>query len=237
MNKLIVLVLALSLAFFAVLLCSANEPPVVPPTPTQPTTRAVVLDSTLPQVRLDSVPLDNAIDRLRDVSHANIVVEWPRLREIGVDRSALVRVRLWDITLGKALAIVLDDVDERLGFQEQDGVITVSTRERLAGKTVVRIYDIRPLVETLAARVPSSETISRTELVDAVTKMLEDTVDTESWKDNGGSVGSLREILGLLVVEQVPSNQARVQDLLEELQTGRGPHFAKLRPAATQPAR
>ena len=237
MNKALTLFLIFSVALLAAVVWAGTEAPAAPTDPQVPTTRPGVLDAKIDELQLDSASLDAAIDKLRDLTHANLFVEWARLKEVGIDRSAAVRVRLWGVTLAKALAIVLADVDDRLAFQEQDGVVTVSTAERLATKTVVRIYDIRPLVEFLATRVAPNEAVSRQEIVDTVTKMIEDTIDTESWKDNGGSVGSLREILGLLVVEQLPSNQKRVQDLLEELQTGRGPHVVRLGASAAQPAR
>src|SRR5207247_10538750 len=34
----------------------------------------------------------------------------------------------------------------------------------------------------------------RQEVVDSLIKLIEDTIDQESWKDNGGQIGSLREL-------------------------------------------
>lgn len=238
MNKGITVVLVASVGLLVTLLCGGTEiqGPAQPPPPV-PATRPTILDVTLADVQFRSVPLERAIDELRDLTHANIVVEWKQLEAAGVEPTAPVRVRLWDVTLDKALRIVLDDVDQNLGFQEQGGIITISTRERLASKTVIQVYDIRPLIEALAGRVAPNETITHAEIIDSVTKLVENLIDTDSWKDNGGSVGSIYEVPGLLVVQQTPSVQRRVQGLLEDLESGQGSHVVQLKPATTRPAR
>ena len=58
---------------------------------------------------------------------------------------------------------------------------------------------------------------ARQEATDSVTKLLEDNVSPESWKDNGGTIGSLRELHGLLVVTQTPENQQKITVLLRQL--------------------
>jgi type II secretory pathway component GspD/PulD (secretin) len=60
------------------------------------------------------------------------------------------------------------------------------------------------------------------EPADSLIKLLQDTVSSESWKDNGGSLGSLRELSGQLVVTQTPENQRRISDVLDELRGDRG---------------
>ena len=62
---------------------------------------------------------------------------------------------------------------------------------------------------------------TRQDLVDAITKLIEDTVATESWKDNGGSVGALRELEGQLIVTQTPENHRQLVNLLEQLRETR----------------
>lgn len=240
MNKAITIVLVASVALLVALLCGGAEVPgpVEPQSPAPvPATRPTILGLTLADLQFKSVPLEAAIEELRDRTHANIVVEWKQLEAAGVEPTAPVRVRLWDVTLDKALRIVLDDVDQNLGFQEQGGIITISTRERLASKTVIQIYDIRPLVDAMAGRVAPNETMTHADIIDSVIKLIEDIIDPDTWKDNGGSVGSIYAVPGLLVVQQTPSVQRKVQDLLEDIEGGQGAHVVQLRPSTTRPAR
>ena len=69
------------------------------------------------------------------------------------------------------------------------------------------------------ANVPNTEGPTRTELVDNLIALLRDTVDSESWTDNGGTVGQIKERGGRLIVEQTPANQARVLAVLRGLRT------------------
>jgi general secretion pathway protein D len=62
---------------------------------------------------------------------------------------------------------------------------------------------------------------TREELVESITKLIEDTVATDSWKDNGGSVGALRELQGQLIVTQTPENHRQLINLLEQLRETR----------------
>src|SRR5207249_4215477 len=62
---------------------------------------------------------------------------------------------------------------------------------------------------------------TRQDLVDSIIKLIEDTVSTETWKDNGGTVGSLRELSGQLIVTQTPENQRNLIKLLEQLRETR----------------
>ena len=61
----------------------------------------------------------------------------------------------------------------------------------------------------------------RQELVDQIIRLIEDTVSTDSWKDNGGAVGSIRELGGQLIVTQTPENQRSLVRLLEQLRETR----------------
>jgi len=60
-------------------------------------------------------------------------------------------------------------------------------------------------------------------LLASVTKLITDTVDTTSWKANGGTVGALSELAnsGQIVVTQTPGNLRKVQDLLDKIREKR----------------
>lgn len=51
---------------------------------------------------------------------------------------------------------------------------------------------------------------------DEILKLIVETVAPDTWRDNGGSIGSIRLISGLLVVSQTPANQKEIQSLLSQ---------------------
>lgn len=139
----------------------------------------------------------------------------------------------------------------RLGYTIDEGVITISTEEDLSANVVTRVYDIRDLIINIpdfteapdfnlqqSAQVGGGgggsslfggggggggedEAVTRTELVDQIIQLIQDTIASDSWKDNGGSVGSLRELQGQLIVTQTPENQRNLVRLLEQLRETR----------------
>lgn len=208
------------------------------------------LERRLPEINLNNVAFSDAIEFLRDVSQANFYVEWRTLEEAGIAKDTLVTVRLRDVKLSKVLQTILQDVGGavRLGYTIDEGVITISTEEQLAANVVTRVYDIRDLIINIPdfTEAPDfnlqaggqggggggqlfsgggggeeDEGPTRTELVDQIIQLIQDTIATDSWKDNGGPVGTLRELQGQLIVTQTPENQRQLVRLLEQLRETR----------------
>lgn len=75
--------------------------------------------------------------------------------------------------------------------------------------------------------------LDREECVDTLIRLIEETVDPNSWRDNGGQIGNLREIGGLLVVEQTASSHDGVQKLLRDLRRLRDDRDAGRPPSET----
>jgi Flp pilus assembly secretin CpaC len=218
------------------------------------------LDRALPELTFDGVGFSDVIDFLRDVSGANIFVNWKSLEGAGVDRNAPVTAKLRNVKFSKALNIILDSVGggtAKLGYTIDEGVIEIGTADELGKNTLTRVYDIRDLIINIpdfnnapdfslqstsnntaqaggggaggnsggqslfsgtgSGQGGAAEGQTRQELVDAIIKLITETVAPDSWRDSGGSVGALRELQGQLIVTQTPENQRALVGLLEQL--------------------
>ena len=111
---------------------------------------------------------------------------------------------------------------------------------------ISRVYDVRDLIMSLpefpytgTMGMPSDEptvimggannfaseetgpttrqTSSRQERVDNVIRLIEDTVAPDSWKDNGGTIGSIRELSGVVIVTQSAENHKMIASILSQL--------------------
>jgi beta-lactamase regulating signal transducer with metallopeptidase domain len=201
------------------------------------------LDLMIPELNFNAQRLSDVIDFLRDLSEANIFVNWKSLEAAGIERDTPVTARFRNIRFGKLLSIVLDSVGgghRKAAYATDEGVITISTVADLSKNVAVRVYDIRDLLAipldyvapqlagglrgpatmpTTAPASPASPT--REELVKLLIKLIEDTVATPTWQDRGGSAGALRELQGQLIVTQTPENHVQIVELLDQLRAAR----------------
>jgi type II secretory pathway component GspD/PulD (secretin) len=62
----------------------------------------------------------------------------------------------------------------------------------------------------------------RIEQVDTFLKLVQDTIDPTSWRNNGGNLGAIRELSGNLVVTQTDENHRALASLLKQLRETHG---------------
>jgi hypothetical protein len=192
----------------------------------------------IPELNLDSTTVEAAIETVRQATHANIVVYWNRVWEMNLFRNTPVKLHLWDVTLDQALGAILTVAGgEYPGMRAvRDGMIVISSPAEIRdGPASVRVYDVRDLIEKflkegrLALAYPTTRPATRElgaqpgtyeDTVDSITRLIEDTVNTDSWKDNGGSLGALRELAGRLIITQTPAAHRQIVGLLRTLRAG-----------------
>jgi beta-lactamase regulating signal transducer with metallopeptidase domain len=179
------------------------------------------LDATLPGLTADGQPLEKVLRFMQDQLRANVFINWRALETVGIDRAAPVTLDLHDVTHRRAIQMILDQVSAgtgSLGFVVEDGVITISTRDDLAGQAhlATRVYNVRDLLisnERAAAADPQS-------LIDLIVA----TASPDTWRNNGGTVSSISEFKGLLTVTSTPAVHQQVTDLLASLRTADREH-------------
>ncbi|NNM85408.1 MAG: hypothetical protein HKL96_06615 [Phycisphaerales bacterium] len=105
----------------------------------------------LPHTTLHSVPLGNAIDYLRQVSGANIVVNWNALEAAGVSKQATVSLDLRYVTVKKTLELMLSQASSSATLVSyiSGNVLTVTTQGDADTHLVTRVYQVGDLVMTI----------------------------------------------------------------------------------------
>ena len=206
------------------------------------------LQSRLPKVDFTNLELKDVFLFLRNATGAGFHVDWASLANAGVLPTTPVNVTLTDVTAEQVLRLVLQDLSGKqpLGFLVGDGTVLVSTQEQVRKAPVVRVYDIRDLV----VRVPNfngpvmnltagvnnaannmaggesqneQNQSTRSELVGQITETIKQSIDKDgdSWSANG-TVGSISELNGALVVTQTAENQDKIARMLDALRANRG---------------
>lgn len=109
-----------------------------------------LLDKRLPEIRFEGVAFGDVVDALRDMTGANIFVEWRTLEQAGIDRTTPVTItRLTNVRFEKALNTILSEVGgggTPLAFSIDEGVIRISTRDAISQQVTMVVYDVSDLI-------------------------------------------------------------------------------------------
>lgn len=76
-----------------------------------------------------------------------------------------------------------------------------------------RLGEARPAVEAAPTTRPTG---ASSEVAEEIISLIQETVDPDSWRENGGNVGAIRELQGQLIVTQTPENQEQLTNLLSQ---------------------
>jgi len=102
-------------------------------------------------VDFEGVPFAKAIDFVAEVAGVNVDVDWSSLEQNFIDRTTPINLKLNDSI---PLETVLDRMLRKLGTDEStrpqyaisDGILTISTKEKLQQNQITHLYDIRDLL-------------------------------------------------------------------------------------------
>src|SRR5437870_9431849 len=108
----------------------------------------LMLNRTVPDLKMTGVAVVDAIDSLRDLTNANIHVNWKALEEQGIGKDTPVNVHVRGVTLEKALSLVLSEAGagDKLAYYIDQGVIEITTREVADRQMITRVYPIDDLL-------------------------------------------------------------------------------------------
>src|SRR5258706_7520989 len=106
------------------------------------------LGRTLPEVKFQGSSLKDCVDFLRDVSGANIHVNWRALEAAGINADTPVNLRLREVSLRKILTTLLNESGQggTLTFYTSEGVIEITTAELADKEMITRVYPIDDLI-------------------------------------------------------------------------------------------
>src|SRR4051794_984185 len=94
-----------ALATCLLLLTISTFTPAAPPRSGGGATRS--LNRVLPEMKFDGIAFSEAVDFLRDVTGANLHVNWKALESVGVTKETPVNLRLRQVSLRKVLGLML----------------------------------------------------------------------------------------------------------------------------------
>lgn len=169
-----------------------------------------MLERRLPELNFNGNKLSDIVDFMRDVTGANIFVNWKALQAAKITKDTPVTLRIRDVQVSKALDLILTDAageNNKLAWIRDEDVIIISTVADLKKEKETKTYDLRFLLD-------DAKGDARQKRLDAAVKMITGSIDPKSWHAHDGSI---KEESGQLVVTQSKENQNAIANLLEQL--------------------
>lgn len=155
---------------------------------------AAALEQTLPRDLQTPPTLRDAVRAAAAPLSPNVFFNWRAIEAASGKRDAPVKISLAGMKVGDAVLTILAAQRPPLACSFDEGVLTISTREDISRNTMTRVYDVRDLGRTTA---------EHQQLIIALERDIEPT----SWRNAGGSVGSITVLSGQLIVTQTPMAQ------------------------------
>ena len=206
----------------------------------RPDQRAAVdrLDARIDRIEFHNIPLRQVVERLNQECNARIGVDWRVLETAGVRPETPIFVQTQGLPLRRVLDLVCADAGSgqvKLSYRaSDDGIVFLSTADNLSRETIVRIYDVRDLIEydhDLRDRMhrlmfqsreskPEESAEKKPDSVESLVKLITETIDPDTWRDAGGTTGSIREFGGRLIIIQTAEAHTRIAALIDKLEKG-----------------
>ena len=209
------------------------------------------LDSRRMPARFQDSPLQDVLSFVATVTNLNFDIDWDSLEQIGVEKDSRVSLELSDVAARVVLDRVLQkaSIDEfnRASWAVQDGIVVVSSDDKLRKNTFIVIYDVRDLLFQVNNydQVPEldldaaiqqggqgggggggsifednqedQELPTEAEQLDQLLEIIQTNVDFEGWRDNGGDTGIVQTLNNNLIITNTAKNHREIQALLDKL--------------------
>jgi len=187
----------------------------------QPSTRPATIDERLAlpieSISLDGLKLADALLKIAEQTHLNLVPDWPSLSgQVDLDAQHL-QGTFRNLSVKQVILIACT-----MAGAERPLVVVEDEQVRIAGEpfTQTRVIAVGPhLIKSrtdqlaLMLKMQPAGTSS-----DPLEKLLISAIDPESWSVNGGTIGTVDFLLDHLVVRQTPENLAKIEKFLKQME-------------------
>jgi hypothetical protein len=193
--------------------------------------RPAALDRIIPSGVYDGT-CASVIDRMVTATSANVAVRWRSFACAAAPQpNDQVRATLGAVTLGDGLISLLQQNKEAPPLTygltwDSSGIIHFETADDAYWVTVVRLYDVNDLIENWCNEHPlennGNSRESQQECLDRLYRIIDENVDSDTWRDNGGQIGLISEWNHILVITQTVPNHQIIDRLLRYLRSPTG---------------
>lgn len=206
--------------------------------------RADAAMSKMIPAKFEKNALINALAYVSRTAGVPMDIDWRSLEQIGADQATPVSMDLGDqpakVVLEKILKQISKDRVNKADTAINNGIVTVGSADTIRRQTVTVTYPIADMllfapdyndvpVLDLESKVGNKKKSvdafkaerknvpDKKERIRQIISVIEQGVDPDSWKENGGDIGSVTELNGLLVITNTARNHREITGLLSKL--------------------
>ncbi|MHB1769015.1 MAG: hypothetical protein ACYCUV_14330, partial [Phycisphaerae bacterium] len=112
---------------------------------------ATLMDTVLPNTVMHAVPMRDAVQYLRNMTGANIFVNWNALQGAGISNITPITLHLRDVSMRKILSVMLQQASPNAALVDyvSQNVLTITTRQEANTHLVTKVYPVGDLVMTV----------------------------------------------------------------------------------------
>ncbi len=189
-----------------------------------------------PIAELRARNLNELVAQLHAQSGCRIEIDSKALADAKITGEEPLQQLLFDLPLERAMGIALAQIEtpQKLAWQWRGETIIISTAEAIAyASTTLCVYDVRDLIGLPEFNNPNDQTIifdgppnpPASPVGEQLIRLIENSVAVETWRDAGGTIGSINLLDGRLMITQTAENQSKVAELLTKLRESPAPSW------------
>ncbi len=173
-------------------------------------------------IKLTGLTAERAVLKLQEDRHINLLVDWDGLKDKGLTRTQELTGQLSDVTVREAIQVILSEggCTEPLQIARDGNLLRISGPPVVETKVLPIGKLLDRLLKELTTSPPSGVTVppGPADAIDKLVRLIQEQVDADTWRDNGGTAGSISILGRRMVVTQTPATITKVEKLLQELE-------------------
>ena len=205
-----------------------------------------LLNRRVPDANFTDAPFRDVMDWIAELTGANVWVRWQVLEDAGIDPDTPITIKAKNLRLSQVLWMVMNEAggnDLKLSYRAQGNSILLSTEENLGTEMVVKIYDLRDMLVTIARfdapQMDAGQALSNSgsgssnlfnnrnnndnsqsggansaELTKII-QVISSSIEPDSWAAAGGR-GTIYDFNGMIIVYNTPLVHQQIGGFVEQ---------------------
>ncbi len=107
------------------------------------------LEVPIPQVSFEEAPFDQVMEWVAETTGINVVVRWPRLEGLAIERDKPISINVKNLKLSQVLWMIMNEAgstDVKLAYRMSGNLLVISSAEDLGQEMLVKSYDVSDLL-------------------------------------------------------------------------------------------